>query len=147
MIDLLKVEESSLVELSKTKGWYSWINLQPPQPSKLYVIGDVLVPNPGVKAMLMQKVPQGLNSTILLLDLVLIQQQGVWPQVTTWVEARYEKVVTSSSYNLVQIFFDDTPIAEIPVNEGKKGVEDIGAKHCKSLDVPSSLEISQIGNG
>jgi hypothetical protein len=114
MIDLLKVEESSLVELSESKNWYSWINLQP-YPNRFHVIGEVLVPNPGVNTLLLQKVPQGINPNIFLLDLILVQQQGVWPQVTTWVEARYDKFLTGSSYNLVQIFFDDTPIAEIPV--------------------------------
>ena len=117
MAKMPKVEKGSLVAVTKTKGWYSWINLMPPPPNDFHVIGDVLVPNPGVMALLTPKEPQGINPTILLLDLVLIQRPGFWPQVMTWIEAGYDKTVPGSPYKSVQIFSDDTAIAEVPVEE------------------------------
>lgn len=115
MVEILKVKDGSLEKVTETKDWFSWINMMPPPPDDFHVIGDVLVPNPGVKAFLTPKVPQGTNPTILLLNLVLVQQSGVWPQVKTWVEARYDKVVFQSAYEIVQIFSGDETIAEAPV--------------------------------
>jgi hypothetical protein len=117
MTVLLNVTEGSLVDVVNAKGWYAWTNLQPPPPNNFHVVGEVLVPNPGVKAILTPKEPQGINPTILLLDLILVQQPGFWPQVITWVPARYDKVVIGSPYKSVQIFSGDTAIAEVPVEE------------------------------
>ena len=87
----------------------------PPPPNDFHVVGDVLVGNPGVEAILTPKVPQGFNPTILLLDLVLVQRTGFWPQVQTWVQARYDKVVSGTPYNTVTIFSEGEAIAEMPV--------------------------------
>lgn len=116
MVNLLKIDEASVIDATETKDWYSWINLMPPPPNDFHVVGEVLVSNPGVKAILTPKVPQGINPTILLLELILVQQPGFWPQVTTWVEARYDKVVNGSPYRSVQIFCCNEAIAEIPVD-------------------------------
>ena len=117
MTVLLNVVEGTLVGVENAKGWYAWTNLQPPSPNSFHVIGEVLVPNPGVKAILTPKEPQGINPTILLLDLVLVQQPGFWPQVITWTQARYDKIVIGSPYKAVQVFSDGAPIAEVPVEE------------------------------
>lgn len=101
----------------ETKDWYAWINAQPPKPDDFHVVGKVLVGNPGVLAQLSVKHPQGINPDILLLDLHLVQQPGVWPQVLTWKQARFDEVLTSSSpsYTNVEVFFDGESIANIPV--------------------------------
>lgn len=117
MPSLENITEASVVKVSESKDWYAWINLMPPLPNDFHVIGEVLVPNPGVKAVLTPKVPQGINPTILLLDLILIQQPGPWPQVMTLAEARYDKTVSGNPYKTVQIFSEDSPIAEVPVEE------------------------------
>ena len=33
-----------------SRDWHAWINLMPPGPNQLHVIGEVQVPNPGVEA-------------------------------------------------------------------------------------------------
>ncbi|MGI0117761.1 hypothetical protein [Zooshikella sp. RANM57] len=103
----------------KTKDWYSWINLMPPKPDDFHVIGEVYVANPGVKAMLCTREPQGINPEILLLDLHLIQEPGMWAQVMTWTQAKYDKVLTPKSprYRQVDIFFNNEPIAQTNVEE------------------------------
>lgn len=102
-----------------TKDWYAWINLAPPKPDDFHVIGDVLVSNPGVQAELSVKEPQGTNPNILLLDLHLTQRPGMWPQVMTWVQARYDKVLSPSSprYTNVEVFHQESSIAKINVDE------------------------------
>lgn len=112
----IKISESSLVEVTESKDWYSWINLMPPPPNDFHVVGEVLVGNPGVEAILTPKQPQGINPTMLLLDLILIQRAGFWAEVQTWVQARYEKVVAGNPYKLVTVYSDGKPIAEMPVD-------------------------------
>lgn len=101
------------------KEWYSWINLMPPKPDDFHVVGKVLVGNPGIQAQLCIKEPQGINPNILLLDLHLVQQPGMWPQVMTWVQARFDSVLTPKSpmYTQVEVFFNGESIAQIEVDE------------------------------
>ena len=99
----------------ETKDWYAWVNLMPPKPDDFHVIGEILVGNPGIQAQLSVKEPQGINPNILLLDLHLVQQPGLWPQVMTWVQVRYDKILTPRSprFEQVDIFFDGTSIGPL----------------------------------
>ena len=74
-----------------TSDWYAWNNAMPPGPTTFHVVGEVEVPNPGVEVFLVPKVPQGISKDILLLDLVLVQRPGIWPQLVMWKRADYEK--------------------------------------------------------
>lgn len=88
----------------------------PPPPDDFHVVGDVEVPNPGVRAELIYRVPQ--NPKILLLDLHLVQQPGIWPQVLSSVTARYDKVLAPKNvrYEQVQIFFLNQVIETLDVD-------------------------------
>jgi len=101
------------------KDWYAWVDEMPPPPSHLHVVGELLAPNPGVEALLTVKEPQGINPGVLLLDLHLIQKPGMWPQVMTWVQARYEKtlVPVSPKYSEVQVSLNGNPLITVPVVE------------------------------
>ena len=99
-----------------TTDWNAWVDAMPgPDPSKLIVTGQVLVANPGEDAILYKKVPQGSNPAILLLDLHLVQKPGYYPQVLTWVEARYEEQAQVGTYSKVNILSDNEVIGEAPV--------------------------------
>ncbi|WP_299405996.1 hypothetical protein [Acaryochloris sp. IP29b_bin.148] len=100
-----------------TRDWYAWNNLMLPKPDDFHVIGEVQVSNPGVLAMLYPKEPQGINPDILLLDLILVQQPGIWPQVVTWVTARYDKILFNSTFKNVEIFCEDKKIVDITVRD------------------------------
>lgn len=95
-----------------TRDWYAWNNVMPPGPHRFHVVGEVEVPNPGVDVLLVPKNPQGINPKILLLDLILIQRPGIWPQLVVWKPARYDKV--NVTYDSVQIFCDGNVIANVP---------------------------------
>ncbi|MDJ0616240.1 MAG: hypothetical protein QNJ63_05700 [Calothrix sp. MO_192.B10] len=100
-----------------TRDWYAWNNLMPPKPDDFHVVGEVEVGNPGIVAKLYPRVPQGINPEILLMNLVLIQQPGIWPQIVTWIPARYDKVIMNSMYKRVNIFCEDNIIADIEVED------------------------------
>jgi hypothetical protein len=83
------------------------------------VMGQVAVGNPGIKAVLSYAEPQGIDPEVLLLNLTLRQRPGVWPQVGTWVPARYTAVlIKSGDYGEVQIVnpdLGDLTIKVIPI--------------------------------
>jgi hypothetical protein len=98
------------------RNWYAWNDLMPPRPNHLHVVGEVQVANPGVLALLSSKEPQGINPNILILDLHLVQQPGIWPQHTTWAQATYTKIEFQPYYQ-VSILFGGKEIATIPVKD------------------------------
>ncbi len=97
-----------------TDNWYAWIDTMPPTPDDFSVIGDVEVANPGVEPTLCVRNPQGINNTILLLDLILTQKPGAWPQVVSLVQARFARVLAPGTphYKSVEIYFNGEKIAE-----------------------------------
>lgn len=100
---------------TESQGWYAWLDQMPPGPQKLFVIGEVLVGNPGIEVRLGRKVPQGINPAILLLDLEMRQLPGIWPMVLVWKPVRYEEE-TSIEVTEVDVFCGDAMIAQIPVD-------------------------------
>lgn len=110
---------AKMVIIMETKEWYAWLNLMPPKPDDFHVVGEVLVGNPGIGAYLCVKEPQGINPNILLLDLHLVQKSGVWPQVLTYVQAKFDKILTPTSqrYEQVEVFLNNESIAQIPVDK------------------------------
>ncbi len=102
----------------QTRNWYAWLNEMPPKPDDVHVTGEVYVPNPGMQAFLTIKEPQGINPEILLLDLHLIQQPGMWPQAFTWVQARYDSVICPGGavYKQVGILYEGDQIELVDVD-------------------------------
>ena len=102
----------------ETRNWYAWLNEMPPKPDDFHVTGEVKVANPGMQALLTMREPQGINPQVLLLDLHLIQQPGMWPQVLTWVQARYDSVICPNGvkYQHVEIFYENQSIASMDVD-------------------------------
>lgn len=101
---------------AETQNWYSWNNKMPPPPDDFHVVGEVVVPNPGVQVQLVERSPQGINPAILLMDLVLFQLPGQWPQILTTKQVRYDKVLVNSNYEEVDIFQANKLAVKIPVD-------------------------------
>lgn len=80
--------------------WKAWHDRMPCGPPTLHVTGKCSVPTEGWKAALQQHEPQGLNPTILMLDLVVTCPEGFVAQILTeldvsWIEKtdmRYDQV-------------------------------------------------------
>ncbi len=121
VLQLQKADETAIIDAKEHRSWYAWENFQPPGPRKLYVVGDVAVPNPGVEASLVEKYPQGFNPTILFLELILVQRPGIWPQVVVAKQVRFEKLTQGIPYRYrsVEVFSGGggQPIVAIPVDE------------------------------
>ncbi|WP_428569311.1 MAG: hypothetical protein ACP59X_10905 [Solidesulfovibrio sp. DCME] len=102
----------------ETKDWYAWINAMPPLPDDFHVVGEVYVGNPGVQVEFYPRQPQGINPSILLLELHLEKRSGIWTQQMTWVQGRYDKVLVPGSprYTEVEIFHDGESIAHLNVD-------------------------------
>jgi hypothetical protein len=102
-----------------TRNWRAWIDLMPPNPGDFQVTGEVYVSNPGIRPELTPAIPQGINPAILLLDLKLVQQPGMWTQVMTWAKTNYKETTTPKSqrYSEVEIHFNGESIAQIKVEE------------------------------
>jgi hypothetical protein len=96
-------------------GWCAWNNRQPPGPASFHLYGEVQVANPGIEPQLVYRTPQGFNSNIVLLDLLLIQKPGFWIQIPTWRQVRYERI--GSTYTAAQIFCNDKPLASVDATE------------------------------
>lgn len=99
-------------------NWYAWLDLMPPKPDELHVVGDVEVGNPGVQAELQERVPQGINPAILQLELHLMQRPGVWPQMISSAQCRYDRVIRPGmpAYTHVEIFRGGAQIALIDID-------------------------------
>ncbi len=104
-------------EGTQARDWYAWLDLMPPSPDDLHVIGEVSVSNPGVDPILVTRTPQGINPRILLLDLLLCQRPGIWPQVLVWKQARFDKTGRVLRYDQVDIFCGDRVIASVTVED------------------------------
>lgn len=99
---------------AQCKDWHAWLNTMPPKPDTLHVVGDVIVANPGVVPVLTMREPQGINSNILVLDLQLVQQPGIWPQVLSCVQARFDRVVVrQSNYTSVDVYMNGGKVTTI----------------------------------
>ncbi|QQZ39767.1 hypothetical protein IF690_17085 [Pseudomonas sp. SK3(2021)] len=105
---------------TKCTNWHAWLNAMPPKPDELHVVGDVEVANPGVEAYLTMRTPQGINPTILLLDLHLVQRPGQWIQQLSCAQVRFTRVMPPNSprYTAIEIFYNGERIKfieDIPV--------------------------------
>jgi hypothetical protein len=99
----------------QTRHWHAYLNTQPPKPDNFYVVGEAYVPNPGVTPRLHKIEPQGFNPAILMLELFLVQEPGIWPQGFVWNPARYDDPAASPEYGSVEIRHNGVVIATIPV--------------------------------
>lgn len=103
--------KSSMIE---TRSWFAWIDKQPIGPAIFRVQGEVEVANPGVVPTLVFRSPQGINPRMILLDLLLVQSSGTWPQQVVWNQSKYERI--KGDYDAVQIFYNNDSIANVPVD-------------------------------
>jgi hypothetical protein len=100
----------------RTKDWYAWADLMPPNPSELHVIGQAEVPNDGVEPGLAARPPGG-NPTTLLLDFRLLQRPGSWQPAPVWKPLRLDRVLGSTTFRRVVVYSGDDVVADLAVDE------------------------------
>lgn len=99
----------------RTRNWHAWLNLMPPKPDDFHVVGEIQVGNPGVVAELHVREPQTGGAGELQLDVHLVERPGMWAQVMTWVQARFDRVLPPGSHgwSTVAIFHDGSEIGRV----------------------------------
>src|SRR4051794_14391665 len=86
------------------KGTFkAWIDRMPGSGPKLIVIGDVQVPTTGWHVTLLRHSPQGINPTILILDVSAQQPTGMAGQMITVIPLLYDERPPQSDYAQVTI--------------------------------------------
>lgn len=104
---------------TQSRNWYAWNVKTPPDPDEFHVTGQVQVTGLGIDVQLATRQAQGINPRVLLLDLLLIQRSGDWPQEAAWKEVRFDKLLLDADYRRVDVFLADRVIASIPVEESR----------------------------
>ena len=100
----------------RTREWYAWADLMPPNPSELHVIGQAEVPNDGAEPVLTARPPGG-NPTTLLLDFGLVQGPGSWPVGPVWKPLRHDRALGSATFRRVVVYCGDDVVADLAVDE------------------------------
>ena len=101
----------------ESRNWHSWIDTMPPKPHKFYITGEVYIDTIEVKPQLFFKEPQGINDSIILVDLQLAPLHQEIISKNSWIPCRLEKALTTehTMYKRVQIFYKEDLLADIDV--------------------------------
>jgi len=101
----------------ETRNWSAWVDLEPPGPKQLHVIGEVRVGTPTTKALLRAHLPPRIDPKFLLLNLVIEPHGG--PDVMSWVKTCYEQVLKpkDTEPTSVEILAGGKSVATVPVKE------------------------------
>lgn len=100
-----------------TSEWYAWLSLMPPGPMSFHVSGVVTVGNPGYEVSLVPAEPQGINPKEIILDLVLTQKPGNWPQVVRQMPVGFHMPSPTIAYESVLVRLADGSGIPIPVEK------------------------------
>ena len=100
-----------------TRDWPAWEDRQPitpPEGATLHVSGEVETTNGSIVPVLRPSVPQGFNTSILMLDLAL-ENTGPGTTDINYRPAKYEKNVSQGMYSKVQILWQGEIIETLDV--------------------------------
>ena len=95
----------------------AWINLMPPGSSKLIVVGMVVTNGGDLQPKLTERVPQGINEMILMLDLAIEQTGDVGTDDVAPRDVRFEKPADQGEYHQVEIYYEGELCQSLEVGE------------------------------
>lgn len=101
----------------KTSDFSAWINVMPPSPSNIIVAGKVETKMGNLLPKLTERVPQGINSAILILDLTIEQDGEFGTTDVVMRDARFEKLAERGQYQTVEIYSGDDKCISLDVSE------------------------------
>jgi|SRR5262245_14311718 len=105
---------ASTVHAAKhTVGWAAWRDAK---EKRLHVVGAVLAPHPGYAARLVPAAPQGFNPHQYLMNLVLEERPGRWPEVPTYVPVEYAEDRDDNLLTDVAVKTPDSLVAVVEVS-------------------------------
>jgi hypothetical protein len=114
-------EFQQLISMSEptysTSDWSAWHDFMPGSPPTLHIKGKIIFPTPGYSAVLVPRVPQGINPTIYLFDLVVTKpsdssgdERGHFEEEVGYSED------TSEHYTDVKIYPEEISVPVKPVH-------------------------------
>lgn len=95
----------------------AWINLQPGSENKLIVVGKVTTFGGNMVPTLTEIVPQGINPSILLLELTIVDTGKPGTKDISPRPVRFEKPASKGQYSQVDISFEDETCLLLDVTE------------------------------
>lgn len=98
-----------------TRNWSAWENRQPPGPPRLHVTGEVETPSAHKVPRLARAIPQGINPSILILNLTVVETGETAPEVVAFRRVHYQETVEPGKFKQVQINCDGNVIALLEV--------------------------------
>jgi hypothetical protein len=90
--------------------WSAIHNFMPPGPAHLTVADKRPFPTPGFKLTLKKKVPQGIDPSILLLEITVVPRSTAAPEVITTISVTPYDEITEQRYKEVEVLPDLTKI-------------------------------------
>ncbi len=96
-----KVGASAVAKLCKCSQWQAWLDLMPPNPGTLHVVGFCVAPTHGYKIWL-KPGHQGFNPKVLVLDRIVKPPTGPVIMIPELLVVHYEKR-TKEHYTHVEI--------------------------------------------
>jgi hypothetical protein len=105
---------STVHAATHTVGWAAWRDTK---ENRLHVVGAVLAPHPGYVARLEPVAPQGFNPHQYLMDLVLEERPGPWPQVPTYVAVEYSEDRNDDLLTEVAVKSPDSLVAVVEMSK------------------------------
>jgi hypothetical protein len=100
-----------------TQDFSAWINLQPPGPPQLIVKGEVETDAGHFLPVLAERVPQGFNPTILMLDLTIKDTGQGGTDDVSFRPCRFDKPAERGQYISAEIYFEGTLCVTLDVAE------------------------------
>ena len=101
----------------KTRNWSAWIDLMPGKAPALHVRGKVETNAGNFHPDLKEAVPQGINPSILILDLTIVKKGEGGSDDVAYRDAIYDKPAKKGQYTEVHIRFGKDIIEKIKVTE------------------------------
>jgi len=101
----------------KTKGFSAWINVMPGAAQDLTVSGQVETGSGTLLPQLTERVPQGINPEILLLDLTIVESGQTGLPVVGFREAIFRRPASKGQFTQVEILCKDDTCVSIKVTE------------------------------
>lgn len=92
----------------KTQNFSAWINVMPGSEHKLIVVGEVETTAGNLQPKLAMAVPQGINPSILLLNLTIEETGDVGTKDIAFRDVRFEMPASEGQYTSVSILHEGT---------------------------------------
>jgi hypothetical protein len=103
---------------AKTSDWNAWNDVMPPKPDHFHITGKVEVAHAGITPALRERVPQGIDPAVIILDLMLHEKSGPSIPTVQVKDVRLDKeLAAGQKYSKASIHCEGEELASLPVGD------------------------------